>query len=1031
MKVIIIHLSDIHIQLESNSIFNREEKLRNAVRNLCIDMDVLFLVLTGDVAFSGENDEYNRTIKLLDGIKTELQEYTGKTLNIIMVPGNHDCNHNITSKSIREALIKQIRNTELKIDIDIIEKCCEVQENWFYFNELYQDETKLIYRDKLLRILNYKFESKNIIFNCYNTSWISQKEEVPGIIFPLNLLDMDVFKSKADFVISVFHHPIIWQHIGLYREFMTHIESTSDMVLTGHEHSASSIKKDDLRGNTTEYIEGGVLQDHSNKDKSEFNVIQIDLIKQMQRIIHYRWNKDIYDMSGSSEWRKYERYTSLKKREFELNGKFFEFLEDAGALFKHPRKEKIVLEDFFVYPNLRDLNQEKTKAKDALHGVISAKVLLKAEGGVIRAIFMGAEKTGKTALCRTLYKYYYNNKLIPIFLEGYEIKSSSDEEINKLIWKKFSNQYTKENLEEYKQLSNKERMLIIDDFDKSRLNIANKSLFLDYISGFASNIVMTTNDLFPAEEIFYKEGEGGTTISSFQQFKILDFGYQLRNELINKWNLLGQEHYLDEQELIRKNDAAERVMNTIIGYNYVPSAPIFLLTILQTIEAGQTTNLKESSYGYYYGYLITQTLTNLKITHEDLEAYFSYITELAFELFSNKVREISKDELLRFHKRLCDDYRIIVSFDEIIGGLIKASILSVSNDIVKFRYKYVYYYFVARYLSNNINEEEIKRNISKLCRRLHVEEFANIIMFLTHHSKDPFVLSEILLSAKSIFSEFDIVKFDKDVCFINELLKEVPKLVYKDRDVKQHREKCNRLKDESKLLNDEKNNADDDLYDYESNLTELGLISTLNSAYKTIEIIGQILKNYYGSLKGERKLELGEEAYFLGLRALKSFFDTLNDNIGLAIKDIKAIIEEREITDRDKIEEVSRHLLFQLCEIIAYSFTAKLAQSLGSEKLSETFREIIEKHNFPSVQLINIAIKLDFYKTFPYSELKKLRSVLESNYLPYTILKHLVINYLYMFPMRYDEKQKICSIMEIPMEATRLIDLTSTQRKKA
>lgn len=64
-----------------------------------------------------------------------------------------------------------------------------------------------------------------------------------------------------------------------------------------------------------------------------------------------------------------------------------------------------------------------------------------------------------------------------------------------------------------------------------------------------------------------------------------------------------------DSELIRINDATQRIVNSIIGKNYVPAYPIFILTILQTTEMGNPHDLKDSSYGNYYQFLITQALS--------------------------------------------------------------------------------------------------------------------------------------------------------------------------------------------------------------------------------------------------------------------------------------------------------------------------------------------------------------------------------------------------------------------------------------
>ena len=56
MKLMLIHLSDIHIASEEDVITNRHSQIVNAVRNLDYSLDMCVVVVTGDVAFSG-NDE--------------------------------------------------------------------------------------------------------------------------------------------------------------------------------------------------------------------------------------------------------------------------------------------------------------------------------------------------------------------------------------------------------------------------------------------------------------------------------------------------------------------------------------------------------------------------------------------------------------------------------------------------------------------------------------------------------------------------------------------------------------------------------------------------------------------------------------------------------------------------------------------------------------------------------------------------------------------------------------------------------------
>jgi len=106
--------------------------------------------------------------------------------------------------------------------------------------------------------------------------------------------------------------------------------------------------------------------------------------------------------------------------------------------------------------------------------------------------------------------------------------------------------------------------------------------------------------------------------------------------LIDKWNTLGQEDEIDDKRLLRMRDNSEKIVDTIIGKNYVPSYPLFLLTILQSIEIGRPHDLEYSTYGYYYQFLITQSLSKIPLKHDEYDPYFNYLSELANHILKKK-----------------------------------------------------------------------------------------------------------------------------------------------------------------------------------------------------------------------------------------------------------------------------------------------------------------------------------------------------------------------------------------------------------
>jgi hypothetical protein len=176
-------------------------------------------------------------------------------------------------------------------------------------------------------------------------------------------------------------------------------------------------------------------------------------------------------------------------------------------------------------------------------------------------------------------------------------------------------------------------------------------------------------------------------------------------------------------------------------------------------------------------------------------------------------------------------------------------------------------------------------------------------------------------------------------------------------------------------------------------------------------------------------LALAEEAYYLGLRSLSPLFTVLNENTDYIVNLIRIFVEKNKLADRSRIEETSRRFLFILCGMLCYVFIKKISQAVGTEHLSETFKEVKERNNVTSVHLVDAAIKLQYYKDFPYNDIKELKERVTTKLLPYSLLREMILEYLYMFPTTIQDKQRISSLVEIPVATQRLIQLKLGQGK--
>ena len=378
MKIFLIHLSDIHIKSEDNYVEHLIGQITPVFRNEISEINKVFIVITGDIAYSGKAEEYKNAKTIFDSLSSDIEHYSGNKPAFIIVPGNHDCDFENTNRTVRDTIIKSIQQNDVKVDEGIINQCCEVQKNFFDFLNSFSVDGKVVYSDKLFRVIKYTVENYTVNFYCYNTAWVSQIDEQPGkMYFPINRF-LNKFNSLvSDVAVNVLHQPPNWLNPTNRRDLINHLEKTSNLTLTGHEHIPSVRRVDDFQGNYTDYIEGDVLQAISGNKVSGFNKIIIDLKDKKQRIDCYQWDGEIYSLNKETSLKDWVSCSNIQDgvSKFRLDKKFEGYLNDPGASYIHPKKPNLTLEDIFVYPDLRDLKIEKTKDEKILNDVENSKIL--------------------------------------------------------------------------------------------------------------------------------------------------------------------------------------------------------------------------------------------------------------------------------------------------------------------------------------------------------------------------------------------------------------------------------------------------------------------------------------------------------------------------------------------------------------------------------------------------------------------------------------------------------------------------------
>jgi predicted MPP superfamily phosphohydrolase len=137
---LVVHLSDVHIKTAQDAVLGRAEKIVDAVRNLDYDVGLCLLIVSGDVAQSGEPAQYEAALTFLDRIKenlsTALNGHKGAQVVTIVTPGNHDCSFPDDTE-VRDGILELVvKDVDRFSKPSVVKICTAVQDAFFDFRDV-------------------------------------------------------------------------------------------------------------------------------------------------------------------------------------------------------------------------------------------------------------------------------------------------------------------------------------------------------------------------------------------------------------------------------------------------------------------------------------------------------------------------------------------------------------------------------------------------------------------------------------------------------------------------------------------------------------------------------------------------------------------------------------------------------------------------------------------------------------------------------------------------------------------------------
>ena len=483
-------------------------------------------------------------------------------------------------------------------------------------------------------------------------------------------------------------------------------------------------------------------------------------------------------------------------------------------------------------------------------------------------------------------------------------------------------------------MKTKDKVLLIDNA-ATALN----PQFIAYVEERFEYILYTMTE----EEYLAQLKENGE-VAKYRTLRIAPLTHGQQEKLIHRWMDV-QVIKREGSERYQEIDDLEDHINTIVDRNrIVPRYPFFVLSILQTREAFMPQQLQITAYAHCYQALIVAHLCRSGLQSTELDSAMNLLTELAYRIFEDRrsgVRTGRGAFIEKYSGMFVFNERILVSIEK-SAGVVRVD----QNENVHFSYTFVYYFFLGKALAERYDEN--KHHIASLAETSYRTDSAHTLLFLLHHSRSQDLLETILLHTMETLEDTPTARLTaKETGTLANALEAIPKALppiaasearedeRKRRDVADERE-IRRMEDE-----------------------DTASLSKVYRALRNMDILGQVLRNQYGSMTRERLAEVVEAVIDVGLQLIYMF--TNEESIANEEKAIRKKVEDRHSQkkssgkkqpDAERItRDVARQLRILSIVVIAVLID-KTVLSIWRRELAPIVSDVCNEAGDPAHKLI-------------------------------------------------------------------------------
>ena len=245
-----LHVSDFHFKVDT-------EWSQNVVLNSLLDeirsrrengVGTDFIVVTGDIAYSGKSEEYELALDFFN----ELEVASGVgAARIFCVPGNHDVDRSLETLSFigaRSHLSSPQRVDEFLAGGDNFNTLVRRQENYRDFERsISQGDTRIVINGGLGYVASFDVDGIQIAIVGLNSAWLAEGGEedhgrlLMGERHVIDALEaVNSLEDQPHVVLGIAHHPLYLMKEFDHNPVQNRLDDALDFYHCGHLHQSDT-----------------------------------------------------------------------------------------------------------------------------------------------------------------------------------------------------------------------------------------------------------------------------------------------------------------------------------------------------------------------------------------------------------------------------------------------------------------------------------------------------------------------------------------------------------------------------------------------------------------------------------------------------------------------------------------------------------------------------------------------------------------------------------------------------------------------